>query len=315
MCAATGLSIDEALREVAFTTATPFTPDGTAVDYEALERNLAYLEEHGATVFIPCGNTGEYYALSRGERTEVVATSVAATDADATVIGGAGGSVPTVLDLAGAYDRAGADGLLLMDVDHTYVHQQGVADYYEAIAAESPLPMVLYKRSAAITLDCVERLAALDAVVGIKFAVNDVAALAETVATVPDDFVVANGIAERFAPAFALEGAPGFTTGIGGFVPEASLALHRAIGRADWDRARRLRDLLHPIEALRQEAGVGNDLRAANNVPVVKYGMELAGLSGGPVRPPLVDLAPADKRRLEGHYDRIAEAELGQTAS
>jgi 4-hydroxy-tetrahydrodipicolinate synthase len=151
----------------------------------------------------------------------------------------------------------------------------------------------------------------VDNVVGMKFAVNDINAFSETVRAVGDELVLTTGIAERFAPAFALEGAEGFTTGIGAFVPEVSLALQEALEREDWERACHLRDLTRPYEDLREEAGPDNDLSSANNVPAIKYGLELAGRYGGPVREPIIELSEADKRRAEQYYDAMVDAEVG----
>ena len=304
-----------ALTGVGFTTATPFTDDGNDIHEDALRSQFSWLEESGAECIIPCGNTGEYYALSHEERLRVVDVTVSATSPETAVIAGAGGSVATVAELAAGYADAGVDGLLLMDVDHTYVHQRGLFDYYEAVATSTPLDIVLYQRSDRLPIERLAQLARIENVVGMKFAMNDISRLSKTISAVPEEFIVMNGIAERFAPTFALEGAPGFTTGIGGVVPDATLALHRAISEQRWERAKEIRDLLRPLEDLREESGTGNRLPAANNVPAVKYAMDLAGQYGGPVRPPLVELSAEDKRRVDRCYERIANANLGDETS
>jgi 4-hydroxy-tetrahydrodipicolinate synthase len=117
-----------------------------------------------------------------------------------------------------------------------------------------------------------------------------------------------NGIAERYALPFAVAGADGFTTGIGNFLPGPVLALRDAIAADDRERARDLVALLRPIEELRQEAGADNDIGAANNVPVVKHGMDLAGFEGGTVREPLVELSEGDRERVEECYERVRAA-------
>ena len=115
-----------------------------------------------------------------------------------------------------------------------------------------------------------------------------------------------NGLAERYAIAFAAEGAGGYTTGVGNFVPSATLALYEAVAKENWGRARTIQRSLRPLEDLRDETGRGNSLPSANNVPVVKRGLDLAGYTGGSVRPPLSELSDRDADRLERHYDRVA---------
>lgn len=308
-------ALKEKLRGVAFTTATPFSQDKEEVQYERLQEHVQSLSSAGAEVFIPCGNTGEYYSLTDDERVGVVRATVQGASDDDAVIGGVAGSTKTVLSLADRYQEAGVDAIMVMHPDHTYIHDQGLLDYYERIAEGVDCGVVLYKRGPELGDDVISNLTQLDNVVAVKYAVNDVEAFSDVVESSPGDVVWSNGIAERFAPAYALEGAEGFTTGIGNFVPEATLALMEAIREEDWDRAKRVRDLLRPYEQLRDGTGEENRLSSANNVPAVKYGIELAGRYGGPVREPLTELSKADRQRAKRYYEMIQDADLTPVAS
>jgi 4-hydroxy-tetrahydrodipicolinate synthase len=286
------------LQGVGFTTTTPFGDGGDELALDAHAANVARVESAGAELFIPCGNTGEYYSLTDEERVAVVEATVDAV-ADATVVGGAGGSTKSVIQLIEAYDRAGADGAMVMHPGHTYRHERGLLEYYRSIVEAVDLPLVLYKRGPEVTREAIVELAGLEGVAGIKYAVNDVEAFSSTRDAVSDEVAWINGIAERFAPAFALEGADGFTTGIGTVLPETTLALWQALEAERWDDARARRDELRPLEAIRTEAGPGNRFAGAYNVPVVKHGLEVVDAYGGPVREPLVDLPPEDRERVE----------------
>ncbi|WP_408960271.1 dihydrodipicolinate synthase family protein [Natrinema sp. 74] len=295
-------------EDVAFTTAVPFSEDAETVRHDALAANLADLYDAGARLFVPCGNTGEYDALTDSERISIVETHVEATGDDAVVVAGAGGSIGEVTSLAAAYEDAGADAVMVMHPTHTYINESALADYYREICAQVDIGVVIYKRSPEITRDVLLELAAREEVVAVKFAVDDVREFAQTVEDGPADVTWVNGIAERYALPFAIEGATGYTTGIGNFVPEATLALFDALEAGEFERAREIRRLLRPLEDLRAAPGLGNTLPAGNNVPVVKYGQELAGAAGGPVRPPLRSLSPAAQRRVEECYERIDAA-------
>jgi 4-hydroxy-tetrahydrodipicolinate synthase len=295
------------LKSAAFTNPTPFSEDGEEVLHDELASNVEWIVDHGAKVIIPCGNTGEYHSLSADERAAVVATTTEAAKGtgDATVVGGLGGSTKSALSLLAEYESAGVDAAMVMHPIHTYMHYEGIRRYYERIIEATDLGVVLYKRGPELSTDHIATLAAYDNVVAVKYADNDVAAFSGAVSDI-DGVVWSNGIAERFGPAFAVEGAEAFTTGIGNFVPEATLALDDALREGNWEEARRVRDLCRPYEDLREETGGGNsEITAANNVPAVKYGQELAGLYGGPVREPLVDLSAEDRERAEAYYDRI----------
>ena len=297
------------LRGVAFTNPTPFSEDGESVRHDALAENVEHLADAGARLLIPNGNTGEYYSLSHDERVACAETAVEAFG-DGSVVAGVGGSTKTALSLVEAYENAGADAVMVMHPIHTYLHERGLLRYYERIVEATDLGVVLYKRGPELTHRVIAALSERDNVVAVKYADNDVKGFSAAVASVPGDLVWSNGIAERFAPAFAVEGAEGYTTGIGNFVPEPTLALMDALRDGNWERARELRELLRPYEDLREEPGADSAIAAANNVPAVKYGMELADLHGGPVREPLVELSDEDRERAREYYDRIRRAEF-----
>jgi len=299
----------EGLRGVAFTTPTPFGEDGKAVRHDELKRTATYLEDSGARVLIPCGNTGEYYSLSTEEREAIVESTVEAVGEGVSVVGGVGGSTKTATRLLAAYEAAGADGAMVMHPVHTYMHHRGIVKYYRTLLESTDLGIVLYKRGPELTLEHIADLVEYENVVGVKYAVNDIKEFSKAVTSTDGDVVWSNGIAERFAPSFAIEGAEGYTTGIGNFLPEETLELMDAIRSEEWSRAVALRNLLRPYEDLREETGENSTLAAANNVPVVKYGMELAGQYGGPVREPLVELSEQDKGRAEQYYERVKTAE------
>jgi len=187
------------------------------------------------------------------------------------------------------------------------MHRRGLESHLRRLIQSTDLGVVIYKKGPEITHDMLADLSSLENFVGVKYAVNDIRDFSRAVQRTPDDLVWINGQAERFEPAFFFEGCEGFSTGVGNFVPEASIALMEAMNEGEWDRAKRIRELIRPLETLREEAGVDSDIAAANNVPVVKYGLELAGLYGGPVRDPIVELNEANKRRVEESYHRIRD--------
>jgi 4-hydroxy-tetrahydrodipicolinate synthase len=297
-------STKSALRGVGFTIPTPFSEDGDQVRHDAIRQHVGSLSETGARLFVPCGNTGEYYALTNEERIGVVEATVEAADREASVVAGLGGSTKTAKFLASEYQRAGADAVMIMHPGHTYMSEAGLLDYYREIVEATDLDVVIYKRGPEVTKDILVELSGINNVVGIKYAVNDVDAFSDVVRSATDDVVWITGVAERFAPSFALEGAEGFTTGLGNFLPEPSLELQEAIADEDWERALQIRDALRPIEELRDETDDSPVFGSAKNVPVVKCGMELCGFYGGPVRNPLRSLSTSDRDRLEGLIER-----------
>lgn len=298
-------SLKTDLKDVSFTVPTPFTPNGDEVDREALANHVEWLSDAGGKVMIPCGNTGEYYSLSHAERVAAVETTVNAMDGRGRIVAGAGGSTKTALQLIRQYEDAGADAVMIMSPHHTYLHEAGVREYYEEIASATDLGIVLYKRGEELSDETIQHLSTLENVVAVKYAINDIKSFASTVEGTPGDVVFLNGLAERYTISFDAEGAGGYTTGLGNFLPDSVLQLWDALESGDVERARRIRELLRPIEDLREETGQGNHMASANNVPTVKHGLELVGVYSSPVREPLIELSENDQERLQQYIETV----------
>lgn len=293
------------LENVAFTLTTPFTNDGAAIASGKMRENLEFLEQNDVELYVPCGNTGEYYSLTDEERVESVQITAETVSDGSMVLAGAGGSTGHVIDLAHQYEAVGASAVMIMHPGHTHIHEQGLVAYYRKIMEAIDLPIVIYKRGPELSRKVLVKLSADEGVIGIKYASSDITEFTAMVQRADSDVVWINGLAERYAPAFALEGATGFTTGIGNFLPKQSLELFSAIESSDWSRATAIRNELSALEEIRDGTGSGNQLGSANNVPVVKYGMEIADLYGGPVREPLSPLDSEAANQVENNYDAI----------
>jgi len=302
--------VRDGLRDVAAGLLTPFDEE-LAVDHDALAANARTLSERGIRTFLACANISEYHSLSQEERTGVVKTSVDALPDDATVLAGVGGSLPDALELTEGAAAAGADAIMVMPPDHTYVHERGLLDYCRELGAATDLPLVPYIRGFDPATAFLADMTRLDGIVGVKYAIEDVPKFAEAVAAGDDSVVWVDGMAEPYAPALWAEGAEGFTAGVSNFEPRIGLALLEALRDGDWERAREIRNACLPYQSLRGETGTDNSLPAAISVPAVKRGMERSGLDagGGRVRPPIVELTDAERERADELYDEIAAFE------
>lgn len=294
------------LRGVSIGLLTPFDED-LAVTHDGITANARDLYEAGARTFLAAANISEYHALSEDERVEVVKTAVDALPSDACVLAGVGGHTAEARELATAHERVGADGLMIMSPDHTYLHERGILHYYEKIAEACEVPLVPYIRGIDPSVEFLAEVARVDRVIGIKYALPDAVKLGEAIARSPENVVWVNGLAEPYAVPFWNEGIEGFTAGVSNFRPAVGLELFEALSDADWERARALRNACMPFQRFRDESGTGNDLSGAISVPAVKKGLELAGLRAGEgrVREPLVPLSTADEARAEELYQQL----------
>lgn len=292
------------LRGVAAGLLTPFD-DELEIEHDKLAANAQALYDQGLRTFLATANISEYHSLSQAERVDVTRTSVDALPDEACVLGGVGGSTPDAVDLIGAYDELGVDALMVMPPDHTFVHEQGLLDYYRKLDGASERPLVPYVKGFDPSVDFLGALTRIDGVVGIKYALDDCVKLGEAVAAGADDVVWVNGLAEPYAVAFWAEGVEGFSAGVSNFRPEVGLELFDALSAGNWERARRLRDVCLPYQRFRDETGANNELGGAISVSAVKKGLDLAGLHGGNVREPIRPLSAEDERRAAELYDQL----------
>ena len=292
------------LRGVAVGLLTPFDDDGR-IEHDKLRENARTLSSSGIDTFLATANISEYHSLSRDERVAVAETSVEALPDDACVLAGVGGSTSHAQDLIRAYDEIGVDAMMIMPPDHTYLHEQGLLEYYRKLDAATETPLVPYVRGFEPSVDYLGALTRIDGVVGIKYALPDAVKLGAGVAAGADDVVWVDGLAEPYAVSFWAEGAEGFSAGVSNFRPEVGLELYDALSSGDWERARALRNVCLPYQQFREETGQQNEIPGAISVSAVKKALELAGLNGGEVREPIQPLAPEDERRAEELYEQL----------
>ncbi|WP_435366120.1 dihydrodipicolinate synthase family protein [Haloarchaeobius sp. DYHT-AS-18] len=296
--------VQERLRGVAVGLLTPFDEDHE-IQHGKLSENARDLYDEGIRTFLATANISEYHSLSHEERISITETSVDALPEDACVLAGVGGSTPEAKELAVAYERIGVDALMVMPPDHTYVHEQGLLDYYRKLDDASETPLVPYVRGFNPSVDFLGDLTRIDGVVGIKYALKDGVKLGSAVAVSADDVVWVNGLAEPFAVSFWNEGIEGFSAGVSNFRPEVGLELFEALSEGDWERARQLRNICMPYQNFRDETGQDNELGGAISVSAVKKGLELSGRHGGEVREPIRPLSAEDEERAAELYNQL----------
>ena len=285
---------------ILFFPVTPFDSEGR-VDVDLLQRHIGDTLAHKPGGVFPACGTGEYHALSATEAATVVRAAVETVAGTVPVIAGSGGTLGHATEVARAAADAGADALLVLPPYLVGGTQAGLVAYVEAIAAASPLPVVIYHRgSAQYSVDSVRRLATNPKVVGFKDGTGDIGTAQLIVRAVAEtgrsDFAFFNGLltAELTQAAYRGIGIPLYSSAAFAMIPEVANAYYRAY--VDGDEVRRLQILdgfYTPLVALRDETpGFG--------VSLIKAGLRLSGLEVGSVRAPLVDPTPAQTEKLAG---------------
>ncbi len=176
--------------------ATPFTETG-AVDLDGAVRLARHLVEHGSDGLVLTGSTGEAPTLSDGERIELWRAVVGAIDVPV-LAGSTSNDTAHSVELTREAAAAGVSGILAVTPYYNRPPQSGLYAHFAAIAAASPLPVVLYdipvrtgrKIAAETILRCARE---LPNVVGLKDAAGDPAQTARLLAAAPAGFACYSG--------------------------------------------------------------------------------------------------------------------------
>ena len=247
--------MDASLRGLFVPLVTPFDDDG-GVALDALEKLAHGVIDDGAAGLVVFGTTGEHASLTSDERRAVLdACSRVARERGATLIAGAGsndtaGSVRALRELAAWPEVSAA---LTVVPYYTRPSEEGVAAHFSRLAAESPVPLVVYnipyRTGRPLSVQTLLKLAETPGIIGIKHAVGGVDE--DTVlfmAAKPDGFAVLAGDDLFVSPLLALGAAGGILASAHVRTREfANLIAAWLAGRAE--RARAAGHRLAPLAA------------------------------------------------------------------
>jgi 4-hydroxy-tetrahydrodipicolinate synthase len=295
----------ERLATVQLVPLTPFSPDGGTLLPSVLGAFARSVYEAGIRVFLPAAGTGEFHAMTAAEVVACVQAVHRAVGSDAVVVAPIGLSLPHALQIGRRAAEAGADALLVMPPIHPYLCDAGLRDYFRALMDALPLPFLAYKKGPFPSDELLGELAGTGRLVGVKYAVNDVDALARFVQAYRGRLGVYCGTAERFAPFFHLAGATGYTTGAGNLCPRLTLSLHRALAGGQYAEAMETLRILRPIEDYRARGG------DSYNISMLKAALRLTGRDFGPARPPQRRVTAAEEAEIRALIEPILAAEAG----
>lgn len=190
---------------------TPFTADGQ-IEEAALTKLAHSALDDGAAGLVALGTTAETAVLDAEEQRLVLDVCAAAcTDRGATLIAGAGSndtraSARSLRELA---VPAAVDAALVAVPAFTRPSEDGVVAHFVEIAAQSPVPIVVYnvpyRSGRALSAEALRRLAAIPGVAGVKHAAGAIDEVTMSLlGDAPDGFSVLAGDDLYASPLLAL---------------------------------------------------------------------------------------------------------------
>ncbi|MBO9520281.1 MAG: 4-hydroxy-tetrahydrodipicolinate synthase [Nocardioidaceae bacterium] len=280
---------------------TPFKEDGS-VDLDAVARVASHLVDHGNDGLVVSGTTGEAPTTSVAEDGEILRAVIDAVGDRATIVAGIGTNhTEHSVELNEQAQKVGADGVLLVSPYYNKPTQAGLAAHFEAVAAASELPIMLYdipgRTAVTIAPETYVRLAGNEKFVAVKDAVGDLFRGTQIMAETGLTFYSGDDVLNL---GWLTHGAAGVVSVVGHVAGVQYAEMVAAIERNDLDRALAIHVELIPVV----DAIMGH----APGVMTAKAALQLLGvLENRSVRLPLVE---ADDDLVGLVHEALASAHL-----
>jgi len=242
---------------------TPFDAAGE-FDEAAFRQFVEWQIAEGSAALVACGTTGEAATLTYDEHFRVVRICVDQARGRVPVIAGAGSNDTRVAtaNLRAARD-AGADAALMVPPYYNRPSQEGIFRHFEALAADAPLPIVLYNVPARTVTDIqpatvIRIVQAFPQVfVGIKDASGALARVSQHRGALGEGFVQLSGN-DDLALAYNAMGGAGCISVSANVAPRLCADFQAACAAGDMATALTLHDGLFPLhDALFTDASPG----------------------------------------------------------
>lgn len=266
---------------------TPFRADG-ALDEEALRALVDWQIEEGIHFLVPCGSTGEAATMTIEEHCRVVQVVAEQANGRVPVVAGAGSNdTKKAISLSHAMRDAGATHLLHTSPMYNKPPQRGIIAHYQAIAAATDLPIVIYnvpgRTGSNVEAKTTLALAAVANIVAVKEASGNLAQVTDILRERRPEFSVLSGEDEQTLPIMAA-GGDGIVSVVSNATPKLMVQLTERMLAGDLAGARDVYFRLLPW------------MRAAfveSNPLPVKAGLAMMGKIRNVLRLPLVPLSDA----------------------
>ena len=256
------------------------------VKTEVLARLCDDLIKAGVHGLTPLGSTGEFAYLSWAQRRRIVEVVIAAARGRVPVIAGvASTTTADAVKQAREFEVMGCGGILAILEAYFPIADDGVFEYFKAIADTVALPVVLYTnpnfQRADLSLPVIERLSHIPNVGYIKDASNNTGRLLSIINQVEGRMKVFAASA-HIPAAVMLIGGVGWMAGPACVAPRQSVELYDLCRRGDWIK---VMERQRPLWALNQA------FAKYNLAACIKGALELQGYAVGAPLPPQAPLS------------------------
>lgn len=280
---------------------TPFSDDGS-VDLDAVAKVADHLVNNGNDGIVVSGTTGEAPTTSMAEDGEILRAVIDAVGDRATIVAGIGtNDTAHSIELNQQAAKLGADGALLVTPYYNRPSQDGLVAHFEAVAAASDLPIMLYdipgRTGTTIAPETYARIAVEEKFVAVKDAVGDLFRGAKIMAETGLAFYSGDDVLNL---GWLTHGGCGVVSVVGHVAGTQYAEMVAAVDRGDLTRALAIYNELIPV--------VDAIMSTAPGVMTAKAALQLLGVCANRrVRLPLVE---ADDELVGVVHEALAHAAL-----
>ncbi len=227
---------------------TPFV-DGE-VDWKAFRNLVRRQVEAGVDFLVPLGSTAETPCLTDAEKVKILEIAREESNGLPIVAGAGSNSLTATVQNMRLLDGHGADAYLIVVPFYNKPTQEGLYQYFKAIAEETDRQVILYnvpgRTGTNMKTETTLRLAEIPNVTAVKEASGDIAQIIDIKRQAPEGFTVLSGNDDQTLPLMAC-GADGVISVASNVAPEQMKALTRAVAASDLKEAIRLNNSLMPL--------------------------------------------------------------------
>jgi 4-hydroxy-tetrahydrodipicolinate synthase len=272
-----------------------------AVDYDRAAALAKRLVDSGSDGLVVCGTTGESPTLSDEEKIRLFRIVRDAVGTMAKVIAGTGTyNTAHSIHLTHEAERAGCDGVLLVNPYYNKPSQEGLYQHFKAVAESTKLPVMLYNIQGRTAVNCepatIARLAQIRNIVAVKEASGNLDQMSQIRKLTPPAFDLYSGDDSLTLPLLAVGG-----TGV------VSVAAHLA--------GREIKAMIQAFQAGDVRQALALHLRLlplfkvlfiTSNPTPVKAALSVAGFDVGGLRLPLVEATPKERDQIVAVLKELA---------
>lgn len=269
---------------------TPFV-DGE-VDWKAFRNLVRRQVEAGVDFLVPLGSTAETPCLTDAEKVKILEIAREESNGLPIVAGAGSNSLTATVQNMRLLDGHGADAYLIVVPFYNKPTQEGLYQYFKAVAEETDRHVILYnvpgRTGTNMKTETTLRLAEIPNVTAVKEASGDIAQIIDIKRQAPEGFTVLSGNDDQTLPLMAC-GADGVISVASNVAPKQMKALTRAVAASDLKEAIRLNNSLMPLyHACFVES---------NPIPA-KAALSLMGLCSDEMRLPLLTATESTRTLL-----------------